>query len=64
MATEKKEKEVIAKPANCIKCNKRLKRKYWYYRNGGYYCNKRCWKAASNAAKPGTKNNPAAAKGE
>lgn len=46
---EKKEKEVVEKPANCMKCNKRLQRKVWYYRNGGYYCSKRCWKAAVEA---------------
>lgn len=45
-AKEKKEKKVIEKPTNCMKCNKRLQRKAWYYRNGGYYCSKRCWKLA------------------
>lgn len=34
------------KPTNCVKCNKRLKRKSWYYRNGNYYCSKGCWKQA------------------
>jgi len=43
--TEQK-KAAQEKPKNCIKCNKRLKRKYWYYRNGGYYCSKRCWRLA------------------
>lgn len=40
-------KKAIQKPANCMKCNKRLQRKAWYYRNGGYYCSKRCWELAS-----------------
>ncbi|HDP16388.1 MAG TPA: hypothetical protein ENN16_00870 [Candidatus Omnitrophica bacterium] len=39
----------IEKPANCMKCNKHLKRKSWYYRNGGYYCSKRCWRLAAKA---------------
>jgi len=44
MAEEKKGQETLKKPANCMKCNKILQRKKWYYRNGGYYCSKRCWK--------------------
>ena len=34
------------KPSTCAKCGKSLNKKSWYYRNGKYYCNKRCWKAA------------------
>lgn len=40
-------KEVAPKrerPSNCAACNKSMKRKRWYYRNGKYYCTKRCWK--------------------
>jgi hypothetical protein len=33
-------------PDNCIKCNKRLSKKQWYYRNGQFYCGKTCWKSA------------------
>ncbi|MDP8230115.1 MAG: hypothetical protein P9L93_03325 [Candidatus Gorgyraea atricola] len=47
---EVKKKEVVEKPANCMKCNKRLQRKVCYYRNEGYYCSKRCWKLAVEAA--------------
>ncbi len=32
-----------ARPKNCVQCNKTLKKK-WYFRNGKYYCTKRCWK--------------------
>ena len=32
------------KPEKCEHCAKLLSRIKWYYRNGGYYCNKRCWK--------------------
>jgi len=33
------------KRKNCLNCNKALKRINWYYRNGGYFCNKKCFKA-------------------
>ena len=33
----------IERPANCAACNKSIKKK-WYYRNGKYFCSKRCWK--------------------
>ncbi|MCX6340670.1 MAG: hypothetical protein NTX71_12250 [Candidatus Aureabacteria bacterium] len=32
------------KPDKCEQCGKALSRVKWYYRNGGYYCTKRCWK--------------------
>lgn len=47
----KKQQEAVEKPTNCKKCNKRLKRKSCYYRNGGYYCSKGCWKQAVEDAK-------------
>ena len=48
---EPKEQQVLEKPANCMKCNKHLQRKTWYYRNNGYYCSKRCWKSAEQDKK-------------
>ena len=52
--------------ATCSSCSKRLTRKHWYYRNGTYYCKKRCWvteqeKAAKDAAEKAAKAEPAAA---
>ncbi len=44
---EEAKKEVARKkekPANCAACNKSIRKKRWYYRNGKYYCTKRCWK--------------------
>lgn len=38
---EEKKKE---KPANCAVCNKPIKKKRYYYRNGKFFCTKRCWK--------------------
>jgi len=45
-APEKKEAEEpkIEKPDNCAACNKSIKKILHYYRNGKFYCNKRCWK--------------------
>ena len=51
MPEETKEKKPVEKPDNCMKCNKRLQRKSWYYRNGGYYCSKRCWKLSLDKTK-------------
>lgn len=48
VAPAKDEKKAAApvkqeKPANCAGCKKSIKNKRWYYRNGKYYCTKRCW---------------------
>lgn len=32
------------KPANCASCNKSIRKKQCYYRNGKFFCSKRCWK--------------------
>jgi hypothetical protein len=32
------------KPDKCEHCSKALGRVKWYYRDGGYYCTRRCWK--------------------
>lgn len=42
---EKKEAPPVKqeRPANCAGCKKSIKNKRWYYRNGKYYCGKRCW---------------------
>ena len=43
---------VATKAAACTSCGKRLNRKQWYYRNGKYFCKKRCWvKEAEKTAK-------------
>ncbi|OIO37767.1 MAG: hypothetical protein AUJ75_03600 [Candidatus Omnitrophica bacterium CG1_02_49_10] len=33
-------------PKNCTSCNKPMKSTMLYYREGSYYCGKRCWKKA------------------
>lgn len=30
--------------ANCLACNKPIKKLKRYYRNGKFYCNKKCWR--------------------
>ena len=50
-AEVKKAEPKVEKPANCASCNKSIKNKRWYYRNGKYYCSKRCWQTASKKAK-------------
>ena len=47
---------VATRAAACASCDKRISRKSWYYRNGHYFCTKRCWvtakaKAAEEAEK-------------
>jgi len=37
---------VKEKPSNCAGCNKSIRKKRWYYRNGKFYCTKRCWQSS------------------
>jgi hypothetical protein len=39
------------KQTNCLACNKQIKRIRRYYRNGKYYCTKRCWQNFLKKAK-------------
>ena len=32
------------KQTNCLSCNKPIKKIRRYYRDGKYYCTKKCWK--------------------
>lgn len=34
------------KQTNCLACNKPIKKLKRYYRDGKYYCSKKCWKKA------------------
>ncbi len=42
-AAKKAKKEAVQ--TNCLECNKPLMKKSKYYRNGKYYCAKKCFKA-------------------
>lgn len=53
---EKKKKE---KPSNCAACNKSIKKKRYYYRNGKYFCTQRCFKTTVKKADKDAADNPA-----
>jgi hypothetical protein len=47
MAADEKNQEaapVVEKQTNCLACNKPIKKLKRYYKDGKYYCNKKCWK--------------------
>lgn len=48
------------RPATCASCGKRLSRKQWYYRNGQYFCRRRCWLAERSKAAQKRPEEPAA----
>jgi predicted transcriptional regulator len=54
---EKAKPEPQAKPktekqTNCLACGKPIKKLKRYYRNGKFYCNKRCWRKSVSAKEP------------
>ena len=53
---EEKKKE---KPSNCAACNKSIKKKRYYYRNGKYFCTQRCFKTTVKKANQEAKELPA-----
>lgn len=40
------------KQTNCLACNKLIKKLKRYYRDGKYYCSKRCWRIFIDKSKP------------
>ena len=51
-----KEGQVETKPkaekqTNCLACNKLIKKLKHYYRDGKFYCSKRCWRVFMDKAK-------------
>ena len=42
-AAEKEEAPKVEKQTNCLACNKPIKKLRRYYRDGKFYCTKRCW---------------------
>ena len=53
---EEKKKE---KPSNCAVCNKSIKKKRYYYRNGKYFCTQRCFKTTVKKTSQEAKDSPA-----
>lgn len=43
------EAPVVEKQTNCLGCNKPLKKLRKYYRNGKFYCTKKCWIKATKS---------------
>lgn len=43
MAEEAAKEAPVEKQTNCLGCNKPMKRIKRYYRDGKYYCTKKCW---------------------
>jgi hypothetical protein len=51
-----KEEAAEAKPkverqTNCLACNKLIKKLKRYYRDGKFYCSKKCWRAFIDKSK-------------
>lgn len=44
-------KPKIEKQTNCPSCNKLIKKLKRYYRNGKFYCSKKCWRTFCDKAK-------------
>ncbi len=48
-ASAQQAKPAEEKQTNCLACNKPIKKLKRYYRNGKFYCNKKCWRKAVNS---------------
>ena len=44
-------KPAAEKQTNCLACNKPIKKLKRYYRDGKFYCNKKCWHNYINKSK-------------
>lgn len=42
--TDQEAKPKTEKQTNCLACNKPIKKLKRYYRNGKFYCSKKCWR--------------------
>ncbi|MFH1457712.1 MAG: hypothetical protein ABIG31_00900 [Candidatus Omnitrophota bacterium] len=43
-AAQGPEKPPVEIQANCLACNKPISKLKKYYRDGKFYCNKKCWR--------------------
>jgi hypothetical protein len=54
MAAEETKQAEVEKQTNCLGCGKPLKKLRIYYRDGKFYCTKKCWiKAKTSKGKEG-----------
>jgi predicted transcriptional regulator len=44
-------KPAVEKQTNCLACNKPIKKLKRYYRDGKFYCSKKCWKTYISKSK-------------
>lgn len=44
-------KPAAEKQTNCLACNKPIKKLKRYYRDGKFYCSKKCWRNYLNKLK-------------
>ncbi len=42
--TKTEDKPKVEKQTNCLACNKLIKKLKKYYRDGKFYCSKKCWR--------------------
>jgi len=42
--SEKETKTPVEEQTNCLACNKPIRKLKRYYRDGKFYCNKKCWR--------------------
>ncbi|MCX5705094.1 MAG: hypothetical protein NTZ92_03415 [Candidatus Omnitrophica bacterium] len=49
--TKQAEKPVVEIQTNCLGCSKPLKKIRRYYRDGKFYCIKRCWRTYLDKSK-------------
>ena len=47
------EAAAVEKQTNCPACGKPIKKVKRYYRNGKFYCNKKCFRKSTKPAKEG-----------
>ena len=50
-AKEEETKPKAEKQTNCLSCNKPIKKLKLYYRDGKFYCSKRCWRTFIDKSK-------------
>jgi len=50
--TKAPEEKPAEKQTNCLACNKPLKKIKRYYRNGKFYCSKKCWLQTKKPKEP------------
>jgi hypothetical protein len=49
--TQAEAKPKAEKQTNCLSCNKLIKKLKRYYRDGKFYCSKKCWRAFIDKSK-------------